>query len=68
LATRSQQWGPAPEANAGFVAATEDVPDVYAWPYAPDQPHVRFDEGGKQLIGEVRPPLPVWPGQPQRLD
>ena len=27
---------------------------------------VCVDEGGKQLIGEVRPPLPVRPGRPAR--
>jgi transposase len=57
-----------PKANAGFVAAMEDVLAVYARPYDPKRPKVCFDEGGKQLIGEVRPPLPVRPGQPQRED
>jgi transposase len=57
-----------PKANAGFVAAMEDVLEVYARPYDPKRPQVCFDEGGKQLIGEVRPPLPLRPGQPQRVD
>jgi transposase len=57
-----------PKANAGFVAAMEDVLEVYARPYDPKRPQVCFDEGGKQLIGEVRPPLPLRPGQPQRQD
>jgi hypothetical protein len=46
----------------------EDVLEVYARPYDPKRPQVCFDEGGKQLIGEVRPPLPLRPGQPRRED
>lgn len=57
-----------PKANAGFVAAMEDVLEVYARPYDPKRPQVCFDEGGKQLIGDVRPPLPVRPGTPRRED
>jgi hypothetical protein len=57
-----------PKANAGFVAAMEDVLEVYARPYDPKRPQVCFDEGGKQLIGEVRPPLPVRQGSPRRED
>jgi hypothetical protein len=57
-----------PKANAGFVAAMEDVLEVYARPYDPKRPQVCFDEGGKQLIGEVRPALPVRPGTPRRED
>ena len=58
----------APKANAGFVAAMEDVLEVYARPYDPKRPVVCVDEGGKQLIGDVRPPLPVRPGKPRRVD
>jgi transposase len=57
-----------PKANAAFVAAMEDVLEVYARPYDPKRPQVCFDEGGKQLVGAVRPPLPVRPGQPARQD
>ena len=57
-----------PKAHAGFVAAMEDVLEVYARPYDPKRPQVCLDEGGKQLIGDVRPPLPVRPGTPRRED
>jgi hypothetical protein len=57
-----------PKANAGFVAAMEDVLEVYARPYDPKRPQICFDEGGKQRIGDVRPPLPVRPGRPRRED
>ena len=46
----------------------EDVLDVYARPYDPKRPQVCLDEGGKQLIGDVRPPLPVRAGTPRRED
>jgi DDE superfamily endonuclease len=46
----------------------EDVLDVYARPHDPRRPVVCIDEGGKQLIGDVREPLPVRPGRPARVD
>jgi hypothetical protein len=46
----------------------EDVLAVYARPYDPARPVVCIDEGGKQLIGDVRPPLPTRPGTPARVD
>ena len=46
----------------------EDVLDVYARPYDPARPVVCVDEGGKQLIGDVRQPLPLRPGSPAKQD
>jgi len=46
----------------------EDVLEVYARPYDPKRPQVCFDEGGKQLLSDVRPPLPMRPGSPPRED
>lgn len=46
----------------------EDVLDVYHRPYDPRFPQVCFDESSKQLVGEVRTPLPPAPGQPARKD
>ena len=46
----------------------EDILDVYARPYDPRRPVVCMDETNKQLIGEVREPLPVEPGQPERVE
>lgn len=51
-----------------FVAAMEDVLEVYAEPYDPSRPKVNFDETNKQLIKETRAPLPAQPGQPPRFD
>jgi hypothetical protein len=46
----------------------EDVLDVYAKPYDSSRPVVCVDEGGKQLIGDVREPLPVRVGSPTKQD
>ena len=55
-------FGPlAPEANAEFVAAMEDVLDVYKRPRDEEHPVVcadlRSDGCPKQLIGETRTPI-----------
>src|SRR5262249_26471254 len=63
-----QQWVLPPKQSAAFVAAMEDVLDVSARPHDPRRPVVCIDEGGKQLIGDVREPLPVRPGRPARVD
>jgi len=54
--------------NAEFVAAREDVLEVYAEPDDPSRPQVNFDETNKQLIKETRAPMPAQPGQPQRCE
>jgi DDE superfamily endonuclease len=46
----------------------EDVLELYHEPYDPLHPVVCFDEGTKQLIGEVRQPIPMTSGQPRRTD
>jgi len=46
----------------------EDVLEVYHLPYDPKYPVVCMDESNKQLIGEVRTPIPCKPGQPARID
>jgi len=46
----------------------EDVLDVYHRPYDPRRPMVCMDEASKQLIGEVREPLPTRPGRIQKYD
>lgn len=54
--------------NAEFVAAMEDVLDLYAEPPDPQRPTVCFDEAPKQLMAETRLPLPPQPGRPERYD
>ncbi len=46
----------------------EDVLEVYHLPYDPGYPVVCMDESSKQLIGEVREPVPCAPGQVARMD
>jgi transposase len=46
----------------------EDVLDLYARPHDPKRPVVCFDEQPRQLIAEVRTPVPMGPGRPQRVD
>lgn len=50
------------------MAAMEDVLDLYEEPYGPKRPVVCFDESPKQLIAEVREPIPAEPGTPARYD
>lgn len=46
----------------------EDVLEVYHRPYDAARPQVSLDEAAKQLLGEVRAPLPIKSGQPERID
>ena len=57
-----------PDANAAFVAAMEDVIEVYHRPHDPDRPVVCVDETSKQLIIETRTPIPAKPGRARRVD
>lgn len=61
-------WVIPPKASAEFVADMEDVLEVYHRPYDAERPVVCLDETFTQLIGEVRKPLPVAPGQVERYD
>jgi DDE superfamily endonuclease len=46
----------------------EDVLEVYHRPYDPQRPMVCMDESNKQLIAEVRQPLPPKPGAVAKQD
>jgi len=62
-----KQWC-LPTVSAEFVAAMEDVLELYAEPYDPRRPTVTFDETSRQLITETHAPVPARPGQPRRDD
>lgn len=64
----SKRWCIPPKANAEFVCGMEDVLDVYKRPYDPMRPEVCLDERPKQLVAEVRKPIPADPGQLARYD
>ena len=54
--------------SAEFVAAMEEVLEVYHRPYDALRPLVCLDECSKQLIGEVRTLLPPQPGRIAKED
>jgi hypothetical protein len=62
-----EQWVIPPQENSAFVAAMEDVLDVYQRPRDPMHPLVCMDESTKQ-IKETREPRPAEPGRPARVD
>jgi hypothetical protein len=61
-------WCVPPRQSAEFVYHMEDVLEVYRRAYDPKRPVVGLDETFRQLIGEVREPLPPAPGQVERYD
>lgn len=46
----------------------EEVLALYAQSYDPQRPVICFDEQPRQLLQEVRSPLPAAPGRPARID
>ena len=61
-------WVIPPEHNGEFVAAMEDVLEVYKRPRNPDYPLVCMDEQPTQLLKETRIPLPTEPGSVAKYD
>jgi len=63
-----EQWVIPPHQNTAFIAAMEDVLEVYKRPRDPKRPLLCIDESSKQLTRETRTPLPMKPGQLRRED
>jgi transposase len=63
-----EQWCLPPKSCAEFVCQMEEVLDVYTRPYDERYPQVCMDEMSKQLISELRIPLPMQPGYPACYD
>ena len=61
-------WCIPPKENARFVAAMEDVLEVYERPHDPKRPLVCLDEASKQLLGEKHEPIAATPNHPLRYD
>jgi DDE superfamily endonuclease len=61
-------WCIPPQHDARFVAAMEDVLEVYARPYEEKRPVLCLDEAAKQILAHVRDPLPLSSGQCMRWD
>jgi hypothetical protein len=63
-----QQWCIAPEHDAEFACQMEQVLEVYCRPYDARHPVICMDEQPKQLIDEVRVPVPAGPGTAAKED
>jgi DDE superfamily endonuclease len=63
-----EYWAIPPEHSAEFVAAMEDVLEIYQRPLDSARPVICMDETSKQLVGETRLALPAAPDQPRRED
>jgi DDE superfamily endonuclease len=63
-----EYWAIPPEHSAEFVAAREDVLEIYQRPLDPAHPVLCRDETSKPLVGETRVSLPAAPGPPRRED
>jgi len=46
----------------------EQVLDIYKRPYNANNPVICCDESPKQLIGEIRTPIPMEPGKERKVD
>lgn len=65
---QNKEWCIPSTQNPEFVCAMEDVLEVYKRPYDPDYPLICMDESSKQLLKEVRTPIPGKPGKAARYD
>jgi len=63
-----EYWVIPPEADGEFVAAMEDVLDVYARPYDVSFPVLCMDEQPVQLLKETRLPIAATKDHPRRVD
>jgi DDE superfamily endonuclease len=61
-------WVIPPKQSARFVWRMEEVLDLYEEPYEEKRPVVCFDERPCQLLAEVREPLRLGAGRPERRD
>jgi DDE superfamily endonuclease len=61
-------WCIPPKQSAEFVCHMEDVLEVYHRAPNPQRPVVCLDETFRQLVGEVREPLPIQPAAVERYD
>jgi hypothetical protein len=57
-----------PKQSARFVWRMEEVLDLYEEPYDPKRPVLCFDERPCQLLADLREPLGVDAGRPERRD
>lgn len=65
---KKKGWVIPPKHNAAFVAHMENVLDVYKRPYYLFRSVVCMDESPRQLIGEVKNPIPATRGGLEKFD
>jgi len=65
---QNKSWCIPPKASGEFVAAMEDVLEVYKRRYNPRRPVVCLDETSKQLTEKTRQPIPMRSGRQRRFD
>jgi hypothetical protein len=63
-----EYWVIPPDQDAEFVANMEEVLEIYAQAYDPQQPVVCMDEQPVQLLKETRVPIDATQQHPQRVD
>jgi hypothetical protein len=63
-----EQWCIPPQANAAFVCRMEDILAVYTQPADLKRPLVCMDEVPKQLLSDVKDPIPAQLGHRERFD
>jgi transposase len=63
-----EEWCIPPQESAVFVCNMEDVLEVYKRPYDPKRPQICMDETSKQLLADMREPIPAKPGSLERFD
>jgi len=61
-------WCIPPKQNAAFVAAMEDVLDLYTQPFDANLPTICMDEKPYQLLKDIRPSLPSKAGSVEKVD
>ena len=61
-------WCIPPTEDGDFVAAMEDVLDIYQRPYDPENPVWCMDEKPYQILDDSRKPLPMRPGDVTKID
>ena len=64
----TQYWVIPPDCDAEFVAAMEEVLDLYQLPFDPMRPLWCMDEKPVQLLASAREEVPAAPGSPKKVD
>src|SRR5260370_42461491 len=63
-----EYWVIPPDQDAEFVANMEEVLEIYAQAYDPQQPVLCMDEQPVQLLKETRVPIPATKQHGKRVD